>query len=93
MENYWVIVIRHFSTINKGRNYAQSFVEQCLNGSKLVTERFLTWLMYYLTAFNTIVTVIFWPMGIDRLVASALSKSHHQVQHCAKLSVTKPIKM
>lgn len=43
----------------KGRNYAHTFIEQRLDGSKLVTERFSTWLMTYLTAFNTIVTVAF----------------------------------
>jgi len=43
----------------KGRNYAHSFIEKRLDGSKLDTERFSTWLMTYLTASNTIVTVAF----------------------------------
>lgn len=43
----------------KGRNYARSFLERRLDGSMLVTERFSTWLMYYLNVFNTGVTVAF----------------------------------
>ncbi|BDZ29644.1 helix-turn-helix transcriptional regulator [Lactiplantibacillus sp. WILCCON 0030] len=43
----------------KGKNYAHSFIDRRGNGRKIKLDWFSTWLMYYLTVFNTVVTVAF----------------------------------